>query len=94
MERLLRAIFRPFIWKQVEFLLTQSKNMVRERFLVSANSFNVFNLLPKKGKVCMDRNSPEDYVEDTKSSLENTEAFVKYVKELHSPLLTPVVTPR
>eukprot|EP01121_Diplochlamys_sp_Union-15-3_P016443 TRINITY_DN5584_c0_g2_i8.p1 TRINITY_DN5584_c0_g2~~TRINITY_DN5584_c0_g2_i8.p1 ORF type:complete len:264 (+),score=30.90 TRINITY_DN5584_c0_g2_i8:77-868(+) len=46
------------------------------------------------GKVCMDRNSPDYYVESTKQSLEDTEEFIKFVKSLNSDLISPVVTPR
>ncbi len=47
------------------------------------------------GKVCMDRNSPDFYVETTQDSLTKTEDYIKYViHELKSDLVTPVITPR
>jgi len=47
------------------------------------------------GKVCMDRNSPANYVETTESSLEDTERFIQYIQNsIQSPLITPVITPR
>ncbi|KAL0488444.1 guanine deaminase, partial [Acrasis kona] len=46
------------------------------------------------GKVCMDRNSPEFYIETTESSLQDTEAFINYVNQLEGNLIQPVVTPR
>ena len=46
------------------------------------------------GKVCMDRNSPDDYIESTEDSLKGTNAFISYVKSKNSDLLHPVITPR
>ena len=46
------------------------------------------------GKVCMDRNAPEDYVETTAESLAGTEEFIKYVRGLGTELVQPVITPR
>ncbi|CAG8567485.1 11014_t:CDS:2 [Acaulospora colombiana] len=48
------------------------------------------------GKVNMDRNSPETYIETTESSSKDTENFVKYVLDLdqQSRLVTPIITPR
>ncbi|KAI8983623.1 guanine deaminase [Pilobolus umbonatus] len=46
------------------------------------------------GKVNMDQNSPDYYIEDTKSSLEDTRAFIDYVQGKKSDLVTPVITPR
>jgi len=46
------------------------------------------------GKVCMDINSPQNYVESTEDSILNTEIFIKKVKSLNSPLITPIITPR
>jgi len=48
------------------------------------------------GKVNMDRNAPPSYCESSAaSSLEETEEFIKYVKEeINSPLVHPVLTPR
>ncbi|KAJ1929234.1 hypothetical protein IWQ60_001342 [Tieghemiomyces parasiticus] len=50
------------------------------------------------GKVNMDRNSPDTYVETTEESLRETERFVEYVlgndQASGPPLITPVITPR
>ena len=46
------------------------------------------------GKVNMDRNGPDDYVETTEASLSGTEDFIDYVLKLRDPLVTPVITPR
>jgi len=46
------------------------------------------------GKVCMDRNSPETYSEETSQSLESTKAFVKSVLALDCDLVQPIITPR
>ena len=46
------------------------------------------------GKVNMDRNSKDYYVETTAQSIADTEAFVKHVRGLGDALATPVVTPR
>ncbi|MGB1604668.1 MAG: guanine deaminase, partial [Promethearchaeia archaeon] len=46
------------------------------------------------GKVCMDRNAPEDYIETTAESLAGTEEFIKYVRSLGTELVQPVITPR
>jgi guanine deaminase len=46
------------------------------------------------GKVCMDKNAPDFYIESTQTSLDDTERFIKYVIGKNSPLITPVVTPR
>ena len=46
------------------------------------------------GKVCMDRNSPDNYSEETNESLESTERFVRTVLELESDLVKPIITPR
>ncbi|XP_015768628.1 PREDICTED: guanine deaminase-like [Acropora digitifera] len=46
------------------------------------------------GKVSMDQNSPDDYVETTQKAIEDAERFVKHVLELKNALITPVVTPR
>lgn len=46
------------------------------------------------GKVCMDCNSPTDYVETFQESLTNTKAFCEYVRSLGSTLINPVITPR
>lgn len=46
------------------------------------------------GKVCMDRNAPDFYVETTQQSLIDTERFIKYVQCKKNHLITPVITPR
>jgi len=49
------------------------------------------------GKINMDRNSPQFYVEETKQSIIDTEDFVQYVKALpqfRTGLVKPVITPR
>lgn len=46
------------------------------------------------GKVCMDRNSPDWYREDTEKSLEDTSCFIDYVLSKQNPNLKPVITPR
>lgn len=46
------------------------------------------------GKVCMDRNSPDFYVEQTEQSVIDTERFIKYVQNKNNQLITPVITPR
>ena len=48
------------------------------------------------GKINMDRNAPPSYCETSAaSSLEETETFIKYVKEkINSPLVHPALTPR
>ncbi|KAJ1985146.1 hypothetical protein H4R34_000223 [Dimargaris verticillata] len=53
------------------------------------------------GKVNMDRNAPEYYIETTERSVQETERFIDYVSEVSRdaavtspPLLTAVITPR
>ncbi|KAJ3380349.1 hypothetical protein HDU92_006047 [Lobulomyces angularis] len=46
------------------------------------------------GKVNMDNNSPDYYVEKTEDSLNDTSAFIEYVNSLNSDLVKPVLTPR
>ncbi|GAA5811507.1 hypothetical protein MFLAVUS_004944 [Mucor flavus] len=46
------------------------------------------------GKVNMDQNAPEYYIESTEASLDDTRAFIEYVQQKKNPLVTPVVTPR
>ncbi|XP_033625057.1 guanine deaminase-like [Asterias rubens] len=46
------------------------------------------------GKVNMDANSPEYYVETTEQSFKDTEWFIKQVQCLNNPLVTPIITPR
>jgi guanine deaminase len=45
------------------------------------------------GKVNMDRNSPDFYIETTQKSIESTLEFVKHVQSLGS-LVQPIITPR
>uniref|UniRef100_A0A7S2WD95 Guanine deaminase n=1 Tax=Mucochytrium quahogii TaxID=96639 RepID=A0A7S2WD95_9STRA len=45
------------------------------------------------GKVCMDRHSPEFYVETTQDALDDTETLIQYVKQLDS-IVYPIITPR
>ncbi|KAG7380840.1 hypothetical protein PHYPSEUDO_006733 [Phytophthora pseudosyringae] len=46
------------------------------------------------GKVNMDRNGSSGLQEDTQASIDDTRAFVRYVQNKKSDLLTPVITPR
>jgi guanine deaminase len=47
------------------------------------------------GKVCMDRNSPPYYIEDTQQSIRDTEVFIQYVLDsLKDPIVKPIITPR
>jgi guanine deaminase len=46
------------------------------------------------GKVNMDRNSPDFYIEGTQESLQGTLEFVEFIKSMNNPLVTPVITPR
>lgn len=47
------------------------------------------------GKVCMDANSPEYYVETAEEAVAGTLALARYIDDtLASPLVRPVVTPR
>lgn len=46
------------------------------------------------GKVCMDRNSPDSYREDTEASVAATKQFVSSITELNSDLVRPIITPR
>jgi len=46
------------------------------------------------GKVCMDRNSPDYYIESTESAIAETEQFINLVKRRKNHLITPIVTPR
>ncbi|ORX96401.1 guanine deaminase-like protein [Basidiobolus meristosporus CBS 931.73] len=48
------------------------------------------------GKVNMDRNSPDYYIETTDDSVEKTEEFIKYMLEMNkaNPRVYPVLTPR
>ncbi|KAF7725531.1 hypothetical protein EC973_009561 [Apophysomyces ossiformis] len=45
------------------------------------------------GKVNMDQNSPDYYIETTENSLRDTRAFIEYTQK-KSDLVTPVITPR
>jgi len=46
------------------------------------------------GKVCMDSNSPDFYIEETKHSLSETEKFIENMNERKSNLIAPIITPR
>ncbi|KAF1805984.1 hypothetical protein V8B55DRAFT_1486810 [Mucor lusitanicus] len=46
------------------------------------------------GKVNMDQNAPDYYIESTEASLADTRTFIEYVQSKQSDLITPVVTPR
>lgn len=46
------------------------------------------------GKVCMDQNSPDDYIEKTQESIEKTKEFVEKVLEKSDGLIQPIITPR
>lgn len=52
------------------------------------------------GKCCMDRHSPQDYVETTEDSLRSTQSFISYFDTLPAPpagqpsLVQPIITPR
>jgi len=46
------------------------------------------------GKVCMDRNSPENYCETTESSLADSKEMVETILKMKSDLVKPVITPR
>lgn len=45
------------------------------------------------GKLNMDRNSPDFYIEDTKKSLEDTEDYIRSTKDKYD-LVKPIITPR
>ncbi|XP_022796869.1 guanine deaminase-like isoform X1 [Stylophora pistillata] len=46
------------------------------------------------GKVCMDRNSPNYYIEGTDDSIKNTDRIITHILGMKNPLITPVITPR
>ncbi|KAK9710943.1 hypothetical protein K7432_008118 [Basidiobolus ranarum] len=46
------------------------------------------------GKVNMDRNSPDYYIENTQQSLKDTETFIQYVLGKKNSRVAPIVTPR
>ena len=46
------------------------------------------------GKVCMDRNSPENYCETTDCSLSESKQIVQSILNMASDLVKPVITPR
>ena len=46
------------------------------------------------GKVCMDQNSPEDYIESSADSIRGTRELISFIKSKNSTLINPVVTPR
>ncbi|GAB6026271.1 hypothetical protein CHUAL_012479 [Chamberlinius hualienensis] len=46
------------------------------------------------GKVNIDKNSPDWYCETTKSSVDDTQAFIENVVKRNNPLVQPIITPR
>jgi guanine deaminase len=54
------------------------------------------------GKVCMDRNSPENYIQSTKQNIQETVELIKYILEKKNgstpshllPRIWPIITPR
>lgn len=54
------------------------------------------------GKVCMDRHSPDDYVQSTKQNIDETKELIAYIHKRAGklgdrpilPLLMPIITPR
>jgi len=46
------------------------------------------------GKVCMDRNSPDNYSESTDDSLASTKEFIASIADLKTDLVKPILTPR
>ena len=46
------------------------------------------------GKVCIDRNAPDYYLETTQDSLGGTKNFVRKILDMKSDLVEPIVTPR
>jgi guanine deaminase len=46
------------------------------------------------GKVNMDQNSPDYYIESTNTSLKDTRTFIEYIQNKENALITPVITPR
>lgn len=54
------------------------------------------------GKVCMDRHSPDNYVQSTKQNIDETKEMIEYIHEKAGkigekqllPLIMPIVTPR
>lgn len=46
------------------------------------------------GKVCMDRNSPDNYCETTDSSLAESKKIVETILAMKSDLVKPIITPR
>eukprot|EP00731_Ephydatia_muelleri_P017080 Em0010g178a len=46
------------------------------------------------GKVNMDQESPDHYVEDTQQSIDDTRSFVDFVKKMENSLVKPIITPR
>eukprot|EP00455_Lapot_gusevi_P008336 TRINITY_DN1361_c0_g1_i6.p1 TRINITY_DN1361_c0_g1~~TRINITY_DN1361_c0_g1_i6.p1 ORF type:complete len:353 (-),score=104.65 TRINITY_DN1361_c0_g1_i6:203-1261(-) len=46
------------------------------------------------GKVCMDRNAPDSYVETSEQSLSETHRFLSEMKQQHFSLVSPIITPR
>ncbi|XP_003383532.1 PREDICTED: guanine deaminase-like [Amphimedon queenslandica] len=46
------------------------------------------------GKVNMDRESPDNYIETTSSSIVDTKKFIEFVEGMKNPLVEAVITPR
>eukprot|EP01133_Synstelium_polycarpum_P011491 gene11491-13403_t len=46
------------------------------------------------GKVCMDRHSPDHYIEDSQQSLDDTRSFVDTILSTGNELVKPIITPR
>ncbi|GMH80384.1 hypothetical protein TrST_g12912 [Triparma strigata] len=68
-----------------------------EASLILADMTEKYNQRALIGKVCMDQNSPSDYIETTEESLSQTEAFITEVQgrdSFKAGNLYPVVTPR
>ena len=46
------------------------------------------------GKVCMDRNAPDYYIETTENSINDTKLIIEYINSLNTTLIKPIITPR
>jgi guanine deaminase len=42
----------------------------------------------------MDRNSPDHYIEQTQSSIDDTLKFIEFCQNKNNALITPILTPR
>lgn len=66
-----------------------------EATMILADIISEFGQRAFIGKVNMDTNSPEFYVEsNAQESLEDTKIVIDYIQSLNNPLITPVITPR